>query len=392
MKLAALAAAIACLAAAACSDPHGIVLWHSYQGDERIALESTAQVWNRAHPDQPLDLVMVPYDAFGDKLSSAIPRGNGPDLFIYPQDRIGDWADSNVIEPIEFWVDDARAERFTPDSFSAMAYRGSLWGLPMAVKSLALYYRSDLMPVAPKTTDEMVAIVPAMKAKHGYALAYANVDLYGHAAWLHGFGGRVMDDVGNLTIATPAAAKAMTFAAQLVQTGAAPNDAQAPLVTSLFNEGRAAMVMSGPWFRADIRAGVPWHVAELPIVSATGMPAAPFRTAEALLMSARAKDKDEAFAVMDFMSGDASAAIRAKRAHQVVPNPAAYDDPEVAKDEALATFRNQLAHTVPLPTSPMMRVVWTPYRTALGEVLAGRAEPGERLLAVEREVKDYIQR
>ena len=335
---------------------------------------------------------MVPYDAFGDKLSSAIPRGNGPDLFIYPQDRIGDWADSNVIEPIEFWVDDARAERFTPDSFSAMAYRGSLWGLPMAVKSLALYYRSDLMPVAPKTTDEMVAIVPAMKAKHGYALAYANVDLYGHAAWLHGFGGRVMDDVGNLTIATPAAAKAMTFAAQLVQTGAAPNDAQAPLVTSLFNEGRAAMVMSGPWFRADIRAGVPWHVAELPIVSATGMPAAPFRTAEALLMSARAKDKDEAFAVMDFMSGDASAAIRAKRAHQVVPNPAAYDDPEVAKDEALATFRNQLAHTVPLPTSPMMRVVWTPYRTALGEVLAGRAEPGERLLAVEREVKDYIQR
>ena len=86
----------------ACSDPKGIVLWHAYNGAERSALEQTARTWNAAHPDQPLELVAVPFDGFGDKLSSAIPRGNGPDLFIYPQDRIGDWADSNVIEPIEF--------------------------------------------------------------------------------------------------------------------------------------------------------------------------------------------------------------------------------------------------------------------------------------------------
>jgi len=385
-------ALLACAMLFACSDRHGIVLWHSYQGDERSALEQTAQAWNAAHPETPLDLVMVPYDAFGDKLSSAIPRGNGPDLFIYPQDRIGDWADSGVIEPIEFWVDDVRADRFTPDSFSAMAYRGSLWGLPMAMKSLALYYRSDLVAEPPKTTDELMKLVPAMKAKQGYALAYANVDLYGHAAWLHGFGGRVMDDAGNLTIATPAAANAMAFARELVQTGAVPDDAQAPLVTSLFNEGRAAMVMSGPWFRADIRPGVPWHVAELPTVSATGKPAAPFRSAEALIMSARAHDKDATFAVMDFLSGDVSATTRAHLAHQVVPNPAAYLDPDVAQDEPLAVFRRQLDHTVPLPTSPTMRVVWTPYRTALGEVLAGRAEPTERLLGVEREVKDYTRR
>ena len=124
----------------------GIVLWHAYNGDERAALEQTgARVERRASRRRRSMLVAVPYDAFADKLSSAIPRGNGPDLFIYPQDRIGDWADAGVIEPIEFWVDDARADRFTTDAFSAMAYRGSLWGLPMAVKSLALYYRTDLV-------------------------------------------------------------------------------------------------------------------------------------------------------------------------------------------------------------------------------------------------------
>lgn len=376
----------------ACSDPHGIVLWHAYNGAERTALEETAQAWNRANPDRPLELVAVPFDGFGDKLSSAIPRGNGPDLFIYPQDRIGDWADSNVIEPIEFWVDDARADRFSEQAIGAMAYRGSLWGLPMTIKPLALYYRTDLVKVPPHTTEELLAYTKQMRDRDGYALAYANVDLYGHAAWLHGFGGRVMDAGGKLAIATPEAAEAAAFAKQLVKSGAVPDDAQAPLVTSLFNEGRAAMAMSGPWFAADIRPGVPWKVATLPVITATGKYAAPFASAEALAMSARAKDKDGAFAVMDFLTSDASAITRAKGAHQVVPNPVAYLDPEVAADTTLATFVAQLEHSVPLPTAPAMRMVWTPYRTALGDIFAGRSDPGQRLIKVEEELESYLRR
>jgi arabinogalactan oligomer/maltooligosaccharide transport system substrate-binding protein len=386
------------LCLAACGGPHGIVLWHAYNGDERTAIEVTAAAWNAAHPDQELTLVAVPYDAFADKLSSAIPRGNGPDLFIYPQDRIGDWADAGVLEPIEFWVDDARADRFTDNGLAAMAYHDSLYGLPMTVKSLALYYRTDLVATPPRTTDDLMALVPMMKAKNGFALAYANVDLYGHAPWLHGFGGKIMDDAGHLSIATPEAAAAMTFARDLVTSGAVPKDAEGPLIASLFNEGRAATVMSGPWFMADIAKdkdtgaySVPWAVTTLPIISATGRPAAPFASAEGILMSARATDKDTAFAVMDFLSSDASAITRAKLAHQVPANPHAFDDPAIAKDAALVVFERQLEHVVTTPKAPGMRAVWTPYRTALGEVLAGRAEPGPRLLAVEREVKSYTE-
>src|SRR3569623_3500107 len=110
----------------ACSEPKGVVLWHAYNGDARVALEATAAAWSTAHPDQPLTLVAVPYDAFADKLSSAIPRGNGPELFIYPQDRIGDRAAAGVIEPLEFWDDDARADQFTEHSLGAKASTGSL--------------------------------------------------------------------------------------------------------------------------------------------------------------------------------------------------------------------------------------------------------------------------
>ena len=207
------------LAAAACGQGRepGVVLWHAYTGLERSALEATAAQWNAQHPEPPLTLVAVPHDSFADKLTSAIPRGNGPDLFIFADDRIGAWAESHTIEPIEFWVDDARADRFSTLAMTAMAYKGSLWGLPLATKSLVLFVRTDLVTTPPRTTNELVALGPRMRKQQGFAVAYANVDLYGHAPWLHGFGGKVIDDNGELAIATPEAANAMEFARKTVR-------------------------------------------------------------------------------------------------------------------------------------------------------------------------------
>jgi maltose-binding protein MalE len=133
-------------------------------------------------------------------------------------------------------------------------------------------------------------------------------------------------------------------------------------------------------------------VTTLPIVSATGRPATPFAGAEALMMSSRTHDKDAAFAVMDYLTSDEAAVIRAKQARQVVPNRHAYDDPEVAADQTLATFRAQLTHSVPMPNEAAMRMVWDPYQTALGEVLTGRVEPGPALLKVDRELTTYLKR
>jgi maltose-binding protein MalE len=45
-----------------------------------------------------------------------------------------------------------------------------------------------------------------------------------------------------------------------------------------------------------------------------------------------------------------------------------------------------------MPNDPNMRRVWTPYRTALGEVLAGRDDPGASLNALASEIEKYTQR
>ena len=369
--------------------PAAVVLWHAYDGAERAALEEVCRGWNRDHPEQRVRPVAVPYDAFADKLSSAIPNGNGPDLFIYAHDRLGDWVAAGLLEPIDFWLDRATADRWARQPLAAMAYDGELWGLPLAVKSLALYVRTDLVPTPPTTTDELIAMTPALRARGIFPLAYPVADLYGHAPWLHGFGGAALDRDGRPTIVTPEAIAAATFVRELVTREVVPSDADATMVATMFNEGKAAMAMSGPWFQGDIGPRVPWRVTTLPIVSATGRAAAPFLGAEGVMMSARAGDKAAAIAIMLALAGDESAALRVRRARQIVPNVAVYA--ALADDPVLDGFRRQLEHAVPMPASPTMRAVWTPYTNALASIAAGDATPAAALTRAAGEVATYAR-
>lgn len=390
---------IALFALAACGDTAAdprpaIVLWHTYTGAEKAALEAAIAATNRDQQAFSIEPVFVPYEAFADKITNAIPNGNGPDLFIFAHDRIGDWAESALVEPIEFYVDEKLADRFAYAAVSAMAYEGSLFGLPMAVKSVALFYRTDLCPEPPATTEALFRWGEKFIADHpgAYALAYDNIDLYGHAPWLHGFGGHIFSEDHTLDIATPEAARAAAFARRLRTAKLVPASAGGDVIGTLFNAKKTALAISGPWFIAGIEADVPWQIAPLPMVSETDRRAAPFLGVEGVLMSSRSKHKRLAFFAMRALTSDASATRRAGTARQIVPNHAAYEHAEIAADPVLAAFRAQLDHTVAMPKTPAMRMVWTPYETALGRIIQGGDDPAAALARAEDEIRGYLHR
>jgi maltose-binding protein MalE len=377
------------------ADAKPLVLWHAYRAAERSALESTVKQWNEtAHGSDPeIQLLAVPYDAFPDKISAAIPRGHGPDLFIFAHDRVGDWAESHIIEPIEFWMTEEHADQFLFKALDALCYKDSLYGLPMAFKSTALFYNKDLVPTPPKTTDELLTLGRSLTdAKAGrYGLVYDNTKLYFHAPWLFGFGGSIFDDQGHLKVFSSAAEKALTFARQLGGPGGIiPPEASPTLTTTLFNQGKAAMAISGPWMLGELSAGVKVGVAPLPKVSSTGKLAGPFLGAEGIIMSAKGSQKAAAFRAMTFLTSKAMAIIRATQARQPVANIAAWQDPHVAQDPILQAFRNQLDSAVVMPGTPEMRLVWSPYDMALQKVVANGQSPRAALQETEAEIRRYL--
>jgi len=379
-----------------------LVLWHAYRAAERTALEAAVKRWNDGERGKlpRIHSLAVPYDAFPDKITAAIPRGHGPDLFIFAHDRVGDWAESKIIEPIEFWMTEAHADRFLFKAIDALCYGDSLYGLPMAFKSTALYYNKALVPTPPRTTDELVRIARQNtdRAKGRFGLVYDNSKLYFHAPWLFGFGGAIFvkqgedDRRGKLAVNSKAAARALAFARELGgPDGIVPPEPSTTLTTTLFNQGKAAMAISGPWMLGELdQKRIQVGVAPLPTVSATGKPASPFLGAEGLMMSARCTQKDAAFKAMTFLTSDAVAIERAVQARQPVANNAAWKDARVKADPILSAFRRQLDSATVMPGTPQMRLVWSPYDMALQKVMNGSAGPDKALAEAEAEIKRYL--
>ncbi|RME56721.1 MAG: extracellular solute-binding protein, partial [Deltaproteobacteria bacterium] len=316
-----------------------------------------------------------------------------PDLFIFAQDRIGDWATAGVIEPIDFWVEDELRNRFFPATVEALTFENALYGLPVAFKSTALYYNKRLVPEPPKTTDELIRIAKSVtdpKAQR-YGLVYENANFYYHACWHQGFGARVFDERMRPVLDSPEAIRALSFARRLAkEEGIMPEEITATLVTSLFNEGKAAFVISGPWFMAELNKDLPFGVAVLPIISEVGRPATPFMGSEGIILSARSKVKAEAFEVMKFITSREAGEIMAIEGRQTPANRTVYENPRIKNDPITAVFLEQLAHTLPMPNSAQMRLVWSPITTAMFKVIVGDTPPAEALHEAQQKVLELI--
>jgi arabinogalactan oligomer/maltooligosaccharide transport system substrate-binding protein len=383
----ALLAALAALPAPA----QDLVVWHAYRGGEKAAFEKVVAAYN-ARPGTKVKVapLAVPYDAFADKITAAVPRGKGPDVFIYAQDRLGGWIEAgNVVEPIDFYVDDALKKRFIPTTVEAMTYHGGLWGLPFNYKCITLIYNKKLVSAPPRTTEELVKLGKQLTNKAGgrFGLAWAYGDFYYVASLINGFGGAVFGPGGKPTMNAPENAKALDLLVRWGKDGFLPAEPSSALITSLFNEGKAAMVLSGPWFLGEVAKEVDYGLAPLPLISeAGGKPMRPWMTVEGAYVAAPSKQKDAAFDFVKYLTDVEAGRIMALEGRQSPAVKAVYDDPKVATDVVLAAFRKQVEVALPMPNLPEMTMVWSPATTALNKINRGSASPKDALEAAQQAV------
>jgi len=375
-----------------------IELWHSYRAEEREALDRSVASFNTSHAGIRIKTSFITFDAYLDKLTASIPRGHGPDIFIAPHDRIGGWADSGHLAPLDAYLRPGVLDRFFEKTVGPLRYRRKLYGLPTAFKNALLFYNRALVPGPPDDTDEMIAIarrLADMRTPEGqpvYGLAYEHTKLYFHACWLYGFGGSIFDPHQELVLDAPQNAASVAFVVQLAgEPGLMPQDVDGVKVTTMFNAGRAGMVINGPWFRGEIADSIDYGVAVLPRISLRGQPARPFVSVEAFMLSATANHPEEAYQAMEWLTRDRAAGIRMHQGKQTVANLALYDTPEVRADPVLSVFRDQLKHAVPLRNQPEMAMVWVPVEHALLNAVTGRMTPKQALAEAQQRAGHRIR-
>jgi len=371
--------AVVMLAMPAHAEEH-VVLWHAYRGDEERALSLVAKRFEAEHPGVTVEVLAIPFEAYAAKLTAAIPRAHGPDLFIQAHQWIGAYLGEKLIEPIGDGFPDADVAGFDEPAVKAVTWAGARYAVPLANKCVALYLNPNLEPRSPVTLEELTGLVGSLP-RGVYPLAYSADNSYYHAPFLGGFGGALVDADGTFTFFGEGAARSLSFVKDMLARHVIPEEPSGALVKELFLSGRAAAVIDGPWLMADLGKDVsfPYRVEPLPKLAATGRPMRPLLTVEAVFVTHGGATRPTVRELARWLGGAEAAMTRAKVGQQVVPRPALWNDPALAGLTNLRAFADAARGAEPMVASRGMQAAWEPANQAIKKVLRGDQEPAAAL-------------
>ncbi|TPW27175.1 extracellular solute-binding protein [Pararhizobium mangrovi] len=261
-----------------------IQYWQYLYPSRVKAMDQLIENFEKANPDITVKQVTFPYANYQTRLVAAKAAGQGPDVLQLFYGWLDNFVGGQLIQPLP--SEDFPAKEIESDFFpivTAMKRDGKYYGLPTAVRSLALFYNKKLFKEAgldpnkpPQTLD---ALVDAAKktAKHdssgNLTTEGMTIDMGGqdHQWWrevlVRQFGGQPYTD-GDRKVAydDQAGLKALQYYIDFdtkyhVGKPGFMDEAQAA-----FRGGKAAMTIDGT-FRlgsfADIKS-FDWAVTELP--------------------------------------------------------------------------------------------------------------------------------
>jgi arabinogalactan oligomer/maltooligosaccharide transport system substrate-binding protein len=204
---------------------------------------------------------------------------------------------------------------------------------------------------------------------------------------MHAFGGRLFGSAGELTVSSAANVKSVALLQSWLGEGFLPAGPSTTLITSLFNEGKLAMVIGGPSFVERIDPAVPFGVAPLPVLDEVGgKPMRPWITVQGLHIAYTSRHKTQAAQLAALLTNLASARTLALEGKLIPAHQAVYQDPQVSGDWVLHGFRRQLDTAVPMPNHPAVPRAWGPLARALEAVVEKRESPQAALDAAQREI------
>lgn len=290
-KLSVFATLVALGAAAACGgsgssggksgDAVTLSFWNGFTGGDRPGVEHLVDQFNRTHPKIHVNMQIMPWDVFYQKLLPAYGSGKGPDITAMSANQLSQYAAKRVFQPL----DDAFANgldksAIVPGALQAGQYAGKQYGLPANFTPLLLYYNKKLFKQAgiaapPANWDEWIADLKKLTKGKGpggkpaqYGLTMGTHEtVEGIPILLAGQGGGVIAADGKtVTLDGPQSIQAMTTWTDLVRNGhVMPVGTSGADADKLMQAGTAAMEINGPWLTSSLdQAKIDYGLAMVP--------------------------------------------------------------------------------------------------------------------------------
>ena len=334
-----------------------------------------------------------------DNFPLAAQAGKGPDIVIWANDKVGEWADGGVIAPIE--ITTAYKQKFYPMAWDAVRHRRQLWGYPISLEAIGLIYNKKLVHGAPPTQlSELVSFHQKLKSEcpgtNSILWDYTN-PYYSWGILASGGGyvfGKTTDgyDPRNVGVATEGAVEALSEIVQLIDTGVLPRMASSGDVPQeLMARGKLAMMISGPWDWPNLmKSGIDFGVAPMPGVS--GKLGKAFIGVQVAFINRSSPNRDliKEFVEKYAFTKESLCALDHVKPIGIPAMVSLYD--ELSRSNPLLGEMKRCADEGEvMPNIPQMARFWTSLATALELTTSGRSNPEAALAEAQRIMLKGVQ-
>ena len=285
------------------------------------AIDKLIANFEKANPDITVKHTSFPYADYRKKVSIAISSGDGPDLVQLYYGWLNDYRDGGLIQPLPkdtFPHDEIESNFFK--MVSSMKVDGDYWGLPTAVRSLALFYNNDLFSEAglsgpPETLDQMVEYAKKLtktdSAGNYIQVGFAvDTDGQDHHFWrevlIRHFGGQPYSNDGQkVTYNTDAGAEALKYLTDFEKTHKTGSNGFMNRGQAAFAAGKAGMVLDGSFRISKFNKtdGLNFSISELPGHNGTRYNFSSF-WANALSTKAKGEKKEAAAKFLKYLTSE----------------------------------------------------------------------------------------
>ncbi|MDC3415876.1 sugar ABC transporter substrate-binding protein [Aquibacillus salsiterrae] len=378
---------------------YDLLVWEDVEKSEGIA-DAVAKF--EEENDVKVKVVEKAYAQQIEDLRLDGPGGTGPDVFTMPGDQIG----TAVVEGLlkELNVGEDVTSIYTEAAMNSQTVDGKVYGLPKAVETTMLFYNKDIVSEdeLPTTLDGWYDLSKELTDGENFGLLalfdqiyYANSVLSGYGGYIFGQdenGNYIPTDLGlNNEGAIEGANQIQKFYAEKLFPSGIIGEQGIQVLDSLFSEGKAAAVISGPWNLGPYEeAGIDYGVVKLPEL-ANGENMSAFVGVKSYNVSAYSKNAELAEKLVVFLANEENSKTRYELTKEVPAVAALADDPAVTESEAAQAVAEQSQFSELMPNIPEMNSVWDPADAALQTIATGKAEPKEALDQAVETIKGSIE-
>lgn len=296
------------------AEPVEVTFWHAYGtgSAEEVALTKLLEQAAVDLPNVKINVLQVPFNDIYNKYRTDVAAGSGPDMFIAPNDSLGDDARAELIADITDLLA-GKLDGVNQLGIDGMTVDGKIYGVPESMKAVAFWYNTDLLPTPPATTDELLKL---MQDGTPISISYG---CYHDFGFFGAFGGKIFDENWKVVADQgTGVVDAMNYLKSLYDISKAngwpKNDSEG---LAPFIEGKVAAITNGNWAMGDYRNALGDKLAVTALPAGPVGPATPFLGVDGFYINPNSQVQEAAIEVALYLSNANSQTLMMNEAGHV---------------------------------------------------------------------------